>query len=323
MSEMISIVIPVYNMENYIARCLDSILIQDMTNVKIICVNDGSTDSSETILRKYASEYENVVECINTANYGRAEARNTGIEHVTEGYVWFIDPDDYVAKDAISILREQLKKKPEVIVFNWISLYKEHKEYSNFGKGLASSGSGSANKLFKRSLIDKYRYPSGYWYEDLGFIPILLGLSKHTINIKDYLYFYDRSRPDSQTNSYDVNKITDTIPMCELVYEILVVKNKRADLLKQVQTLFYQHLIINTILMKFIHIENYEDRNKIIDRVLKTMNTKFENWEDSIKYLSSGNFIKYLLKRFVVFCYLRKKYFFADFIWIRYAKNKY
>ncbi|MGX6995947.1 glycosyltransferase family 2 protein [Pediococcus acidilactici] len=323
MNEKISIVIPVYNMENYIKRCLDSILIQDMTRVKIICVNDGSTDKSGEILKKYADNYENVVECINIPNSGRAQARNTGIEHVKDGYIWFIDPDDYIAKNSISVLREELRKKPEVVVFNWISLYKDHKEYSNFGKELVNSGSGSANKIFKRSLIGNYRYPSGYWYEDLGFIPILLGLSKYTINISDYLYFYDRTRPDSQTNSYNVDKITDTIPMCEMVYDTLIVKNKREDLLKQVQYLFYKHLIINTMLMKFIYIKDYNDRNVIVNQVNTVMNAKFRNWKGSIKHLSRSNFMKYFIKRFVVFCYLRKIYFVADCIWIKYAKNKY
>lgn len=115
----LSIVIPVYNSEKYIGTCLDSIVNQDFDNFKyeIICVNDGSKDSSLAILQKYASEYP-TIKIIDKENGGVSSARNMGIESATGKWIWFIDSDDFIAKNCCSYLLSKVEEyNPDVLVF--------------------------------------------------------------------------------------------------------------------------------------------------------------------------------------------------------------
>ncbi|MBE5892161.1 MAG: glycosyltransferase [Lachnospiraceae bacterium] len=98
---VVSIVVPVYNMENFLVRCLTSLLQQDKKNIEIILVNDGSTDRSEEICNEYASEYPDLIRVIHKENGGLSSARNTGIIHANGKYIIFPDPDDWVEPNYI------------------------------------------------------------------------------------------------------------------------------------------------------------------------------------------------------------------------------
>lgn len=99
----LSIIIPVYNGEKYIDRCLESVLSQDNGKLEIILINDGSRDNSAELCDKYASSYP-FVKCIHKANGGVSSARNAGLEAVTGDYVWFVDVDDEIADGAIDVI---------------------------------------------------------------------------------------------------------------------------------------------------------------------------------------------------------------------------
>lgn len=94
----VSVIIPIYNVEQYLRRCLDSIINQTLTDIEIICVNDGSTDNSPQILEEYAKA-DNRIKIINQVNSGVSEARNTGIKNASGEYIGWVDPDDYVDTD--------------------------------------------------------------------------------------------------------------------------------------------------------------------------------------------------------------------------------
>lgn len=106
---LISIVVPVYNVEKYLHQCIDSILEQDYEQIEIVLVDDGSTDNSGTICDEYAKKYSNI-KVIHKTNAGLGMARNTGLEHVTGKYVTFLDSDDYIEKNLVSTLYTALKK---------------------------------------------------------------------------------------------------------------------------------------------------------------------------------------------------------------------
>ncbi len=93
MSLLISIIIPVYNVEPYLRQCLDSIFEQEADNYEVICINDGSTDGSAEILDEYAAKYLNL-KVLHVANGGTAKARNLGMELAQGEYIWFVDSDD-------------------------------------------------------------------------------------------------------------------------------------------------------------------------------------------------------------------------------------
>ena len=103
MKEKLSIIIPAYNAENCIERCLDSILDQDYHNeIEIIVVNDGSTDSTGSILNKYQKQIPSVFRIITKENGGVSSARNAGLDAATGDWIWFCDADDYICKNGLS-----------------------------------------------------------------------------------------------------------------------------------------------------------------------------------------------------------------------------
>ena len=98
---IVSILIPVYNVENYLEKCLDSVISQTMNNIEIICVNDGSTDHSGEILEKYQKKDKRII-VVNKENGGLPSARNAGLEIARGKYIGFVDSDDYINSDTVS-----------------------------------------------------------------------------------------------------------------------------------------------------------------------------------------------------------------------------
>jgi glycosyltransferase involved in cell wall biosynthesis len=116
MEAKVSIIIPIYNMENYLEECIESIIEQSYKNIEIILINDGSTDKSEIICRKYQIK-DTRIKLISSKNKGVSNARNLGIEASTGEYISFIDPDDTVDKKYIEKLLIHMKKYCCDIVF--------------------------------------------------------------------------------------------------------------------------------------------------------------------------------------------------------------
>lgn len=116
MKPSLSIIIPVYNVEEYLKQCLDSVLVDNQFAGQVICVNDGSTDGSLAILNQYAAKYPNV-EVYCQENQGQSVARNTGLDHANGDYVLFLDSDDYYSKGAIGYLTKLAVTNPEVDFF--------------------------------------------------------------------------------------------------------------------------------------------------------------------------------------------------------------
>ena len=126
---LFSIIIPVYNVENYLRDCLDSMLNQSFADWEAICVNDGSTDGSSTILDDLASK-DSRVTVISQPNGGLSAARNTGLKAAQGDFVLFLDSDDWLEPDALKILSDNLKDE-DLLCFNGRRYLEESKRYEN------------------------------------------------------------------------------------------------------------------------------------------------------------------------------------------------
>ena len=108
-NDLISIIVPVYNVEKYIVRCLESILSQTYKNIEVIIVNDGSVDKSGEICERYAKK-DNRIKLINKSNGGLSDARNKGIDQANGIYITFVDSDDYISQNYVEILYKLIKE---------------------------------------------------------------------------------------------------------------------------------------------------------------------------------------------------------------------
>ena len=182
---LLTVVIPVYNVEKYLKRCIESILIQEWKNYDILLVDDGSTDSSPQICDDYAKVYD-FISVIHKKNGGISEARNTGISHAKGDYVYFPDSDDWLEPQTFKELAEVLESQEfDIVSFNREFVKGEEDPIISdplvtqvfegkdaFVQMLKHSYiTGFANdKIYKKSLFidNNISFPKGKYYEDLG-----------------------------------------------------------------------------------------------------------------------------------------------------------
>ena len=213
-NELISIVVPIYNVENYLRQCLDSISEQTYKNFECILINDGSTDNSKQIAEEYLTDSR--FKLINQSNKGLSGARNTGISHIREEstFVAFVDSDDYIYPDFLETLIEHIEDDVDIIE-GMIDYFHDEIKVDNvchdFEKQILISkddklGKLALNelrvsvfpKLFRKSLFTEDFFPEGWIFEDLAVAPELVIHSGKWIELPKVIYGY-RIRPNSIT----------------------------------------------------------------------------------------------------------------------------
>jgi glycosyltransferase involved in cell wall biosynthesis len=187
MESLVSVIVPVYNVEQYLDRCLRSIVEQSYKSLEIIIVNDGSKDDSEEICLEYQRQDARVKYYVQE-NSGVSAARNTGLKYATGEYVTFVDSDDYLGKDSLlEAVKAIRSENADMLMLEVTVLYRDkmeyvpHKEREGLSDGeikhkllLDELSNWPHTKLFKRSLWEKLRFPKGLIYEDLFIIPYLV-----------------------------------------------------------------------------------------------------------------------------------------------------
>lgn len=215
MEDLISVIIPVYNVEKYINRCLDSVIGQTYKNIEIILVDDGSTDNSGKICDEYA-EKDKRIRVIHKENGGQSEARNYALGVAKGKYITFLDSDDYITKDYIEYMYELLKNSSADISICGVQIVNfEDKEYKidetevkiyntkeAFENLLYSEGIEVAvyAKLYPKEYFNDIRFPVGEKYEDIAIIALLMNKAKKIVYGNKRCYFY-YTRPGSTSKS--------------------------------------------------------------------------------------------------------------------------
>lgn len=253
MKPSLSIIIPVYNVEQYLEKCLDSVLVDNEFTGQVVCVNDGSKDGSLAILEKYSAKYTNI-EIISQPNAGLSAARNAGLDKATGDYVFFLDSDDWIAQRSIDRVLEKIGRE-DVIYFNAKKYYEstqtydaeldipEHKhlsglQYFSFVYGtprtvpLVCVVGGVYRRAF---LLENNLYnENGIYHEDNYFTPQVLLAAKEVSSINEYVYVY-RIREGSITAYVTEKHIKDLLYVARNLYDKY---NSRGD----VPEVFYKDI---------------------------------------------------------------------------------
>ncbi len=308
MNDLISIIVPIYNVEKYLKRCIDSIINQTYTNLEIILVNDGSTDNSKAICDKYKNLDERV-KLIDKENGGLSDARNVGINYATGKYIGFIDADDYIDSRMYQILYNNIKntnsdlsicsyikiKENEIRnidFFNDIKIFnKEDALYELLNDNLIDNYAW--NKLYNKELFNQVKYPYGKKFEDIGTTYKIIDKTKSVV-VTNYCGYYYVNRENSITNNLSHNMIQDYIQM---VTEMLFFYKDNINKAEIRYTIHFHNLCIKShnrdlyqsdILLKYyknckkilkenkldIYIKNYDFKKKLMAIIL-FMNRNF------------------------------------------------
>ena len=264
MKPLLTVVIPVYNVERYLKRCIESVLAQEWKDYEILLVDDGSTDHSPQICDDYVKDYD-FISVIHKENGGLSEARNTGISHAKGEYVYFPDSDDWIEPDTFIALAEAL----ESLEFDIISFNREFvkgEEDAIVSDSLVTQVfegkdafvqmlkhsyiTGFANdKIYRKSLFtdNDIQFPIGKYYEDLGTnYKLFLSAKKvYATNQKYYHYLIDN--PDSITQSWNEKKFSD---MFGFYKEVFYSESVRSQLNKeelQISQLYYVNGLVHIL----------------------------------------------------------------------------
>lgn len=199
----LSIIIPVYNSENYLRKCLDTILNQKTTyRYEVICVNDGCTDSSPRILEEYAAKYKHL-RILNQQNQGISAARNRGIAIAAGELIGFIDNDDYVTSDYVQKLMDRQRQTDADIVqcaHMTIDIKNGYKQIESKGdvvaeatepeKRLQTMSGYIWGGVMRKSIFTEIRFPMGFWFEDMITRFLVMRLAGRISSVGEPLYMH-------------------------------------------------------------------------------------------------------------------------------------
>ena len=332
MKPLLTVVIPVYNVERYLKRCIESVLAQEWKDYEIILVDDGSTDHSPQICDDYVKAYD-FISVIHKENGGLSEARNTGISHAKGEYVYFPDSDDWIEPDTFMALAEVLEsQKFDIISFNREFVKGEEDaivsepEVTQVFEGKDafvqclkhSYITGFANdKIYRKSLFidNNILFPKGKYYEDLGTnYKLFLSAKKvYATNQKYYHYLIDN--PDSITQSWNEKKFSDMFGFYKDIFYSDFVRSQLNQEELQISQLYY----VNGLIHLLASLYKSKLDKKYIDITDEVKQELLKNSVSLSQMKDQPNKLKYVLFRLKVLklafsiqnvfrCYFRKSF---------------
>ena len=228
---MVSVIVPIYNVEEYLEECLESIRNQTYTNIEVILVNDGSTDGSREICESYC-EKDIRFRLINQENQGQSVARNRGVKESVGQYIMFVDSDDIVNTDVLEVLLPYMKTDVDIVECE-MTREKEAFFLNKIPTIVFEGNSKEAiinciafravkfcafTKLYRREIVEKIPFLEGYIYEDV-FTGINYLNHIRKIIVIDYIGYYYRVRPNSTMTKSFNEKNLDIFPIGKKLIE--------------------------------------------------------------------------------------------------------
>ena len=248
----VSVIVPVYNVEKFIDKCLNSLVNQTLKEIEIIVVNDGSPDNSQKIIDKYVKKYPEKVQSFIKENGGQGSARNLGIEKAKGEYISFVDSDDWLDLDALEKMYSLAKKdNSDIVICDMVDHYANYTIYHNCTKynSVFEVTPSACNKIFKKELIKDFRFLSKLWYEDFNFTTKILFNCGH----------------ESTMNNNNSKKNLDMIIIMDDIINYLK-ENKKYD--ENIASyLIFDHILITTI--NRLALQKSKDKKETINIFLK------------------------------------------------------
>ena len=286
---LISVIVPVYNVEDYLRKCIDSLIDQTLKDIEIILVDDGSTDKSGNICDEYVLK-DNRVKVVHKENGGLSDARNTGIDIARGKYISFIDSDDWIEIQMLERLYNlAIANEADIVQGDYIKVYDENITVRNISENIMKYNSEKIlnelyrdnsiktvvvwNKIYKRELFNNIRFPKGKLHEDEFTTYKVLHKANLIIDTNAPIYYY-RQREDSIMNSDFNIKRFDRLEALKDRKEYFI-KNKLLELSFKTEA----HLcrIMKSFYIK-IHSRNIKDKAyllKVLNREVRKNYFKF------------------------------------------------
>lgn len=280
----LSIIVPIYNVERYLPKCVDSLLKQNIESpiYEIVLVDDGSTDGSATIADSYAAQY-NTIRTVHQSNSGLSAARNAGLRIARGEYVQFVDSDDYLEPNVLdSLLTKMETEHLDVLRFDYQNVdenycvfepYRVHRSFVDYTDEIVDGLSFLTNRLgygcyawqfmIRKEVLQNCLFTEGIYFEDTDWTPRMLARAKYVTSVRTIVYNY-LMRRDSITQSVSLQKKQ------KLLHDKLyLLDSLSAQMVDKVDKRWYRGMIAATIISAFgmIATDFFRDRKGYLEKV--------------------------------------------------------
>ncbi len=307
----LTIVVPVYQVEKYLERCIDSILNQNYQDYEIILVDDGSTDRSPEICDEYAEKFEQI-QVVHKENGGLSDARNTGIALAKGKYIYFIDSDDWLDSSCFEQVMPLLEDRSyDLVCFGRQFVKSEHERLQQVAESEIHSVTGydaylemmkqgwvtgfATDKIYKVNLFREHHieFPVGRYYEDLGVLYRILLNSNQVLLTNQIFYYYFVDNPDAITASWNEKKVRDMFEFYKDVHHSKIVLKRLQESDQHIADAYYVNGLIH-ILSSIYKSGSEKDYPYIVEDIL----TEIRKYPLAYKDMEGQpNKMKYLLYR--------------------------
>ena len=300
----VSVIVPVYNVEKYLTKSLDSLVNQTLEDIEIIVVNDGSTDNSKKIIETYKKKYPNKIKYLEKPNGGLSDARNFGMPHATGEYIAFLDSDDYVELNTYEKMYNKAKEEnADMVECDFIWEYPNKRKidagiiYNGKKEMLTYARVVAWNKLIKRALLEKNKieFPKGLRYEDVEFFYKMIPYYNKVSFVKEPLIHYiQRESSISKVQNERTKEIFEVLNNVIEYYKKNNLYNEYKDELEYT----YTRLLLCSSLFRMVKIKDKKVKKELINITWKNLNEKFPNWKKN-KILKQNRSMKNLYMKTV------------------------
>ncbi len=311
--QKVSVIVPIYNCEETLEKCINSILKQKEFIEEIVLVNDGSVDNSKDIAEKYSKENA-LISFYNKEHTGVADTRNYGIDKVKGDYFLFVDCDDYIDENLIKNMQKYLENDTDLIKFKLVrvdenGLITEKVDGACFN---TIDGEEAFAKLYPTDkLLDSpcvylfrtkyikennFKFNTGTFHEDFGLIPIIITCAKTVTSVKEYGYYYvqkDGSITRNSDYTKTIKKMKDSLSQYDRMIEIIKHKNI-SNTAKDNLKIFYTNAILNKL--KELRKKELNDFINEIKKRNMVKNIKVRNIRQLVKKILLNISIKMYIK---------------------------
>ena len=284
----VSVIVPIYNVEKYLEKCINSLLSQTLEDIQIILVNDGSKDNSGNIAKEYEKNNKNRVIYVEKENGGLSDARNYGLKYATGDFIAFLDSDDYIEKNAYEeMYNKAIEENVDYVECDFIwefpnkirvdkqYPYKNKKEMLSFVRVVAW------NKLIKRQLItdNNLEFPKGLRYEDVEFTYKLIPfVNKFAYVDKPFIHYVQREGSIANVQN---ERTAEIFTVLDNVIEFYKKNNIYEEYRDELEYNYARYLLCSS-LKRMCKIKDKTIREKLLTESWERLNLNFPNWKENV-----------------------------------------
>ena len=284
----VSVIVPIYNVEKYLEKCINSLLSQTLEDIQIILVNDGSKDNSGNIAKEYEKNNKDRVIYVEKENGGLSDARNYGLKYATGDFIAFLDSDDYIEKNAYEeMYNKAIEENADYVECDFIwefpnkirvdkqYPYKNKKEMLSFVRVVAW------NKLIKRQLItdNNLEFPKGLRYEDVEFTYKLIPfINKFAYVDKPFIHYVQREGSIANVQN---ERTAEIFTVLDNVIEFYKENNIYDEYRDELEYNYARYLLCSS-LKRMCKIKDKTIREKLLTESWERLNLNFPNWKENI-----------------------------------------